>query len=101
MCYNIPMSSPTTVRLDDDLKARVAAAAERAGKTPHGFIVDAIAMAAEQSELQSDFHQVAARRLAKILATGEGITLEELRDYLHARLRGENPKKPKSRKLVR
>ena len=101
MCYSTRMSSPTTVRLDDDLKARVAAAAERVGKTPHGFIVDAISQATEASELESDFHRVAAKRLAKIMATGEGITLDELRDYLHARLRGENPKKPKPRKLVR
>jgi predicted transcriptional regulator len=92
---------PTTIRIDDDLKARVAAAAERAGKTPHGFIVDAIAQATEQSELEADFHQVAARRLAKILATGEGVPLDEARDYLLARVRGEKPRRPKPRKLTR
>jgi predicted transcriptional regulator len=31
----------TTIRIDDDLKARVAAAAERAGKSTHAFILDA------------------------------------------------------------
>ena len=34
--------STTTIRLEDDLKARVAAAAERAGVTAHAFILDAI-----------------------------------------------------------
>lgn len=92
---------PTTIRIDDDLKARVAAAAERAGKTPHGFIVDAIAQAADQSELEADFHRVAARRLAKILATGEGVPLHEAREYLLARARGEKPRRPKPRKLTR
>ncbi|MBV8208461.1 MAG: CopG family transcriptional regulator [Burkholderiaceae bacterium] len=92
---------PTTVRIDDDLKARVAAAAERAGKTPHGFIVDAIAHAAEQSELEADFHRTAARRLAKILATGKGVPLDEARDYLVARARGGKPRRPKPRKLTR
>lgn len=91
--------STTTIRIDEDLKARVAVAAERAGKTAHGFIVDAIAQATEQSELESDFHQVAARRLARILATGEGVPLGEVRDYLFARVRGETPKRPKPRKL--
>ena len=32
-----------TIRLEDDLKARVATAAEREGKTAHAFILDAIA----------------------------------------------------------
>jgi predicted transcriptional regulator len=92
---------PTTIRIDDELKARVAAAAERAGKTPHGFIVDAIAQAAEQSELEADFHRVAARRLAKILATGKGVPLAEARDYLLARVRGDKRQRPKPRKLTR
>jgi len=92
---------PTTIRINDDLKARVAAAAERAGKTPHGFIVDAIAQAAEQSELEADFHQLAARRLAKILATGTGVPLDDARNYLLARARGEKPRRPKPRKLTR
>ncbi len=85
--------STTTIRIDEDLKARVAVAAERAGKTAHGFIVDAIA------QLESDFHQVAAKRLARILATGEGVPLGEVRDYLFARVRGETPRRPKPRKL--
>ena len=92
---------PTTIRINDDLKARVAAAAERAGKTAHGFVVDAISQAAEQSELEADFHQVAARRLAKILATGKGVPLDEARDYLLSRARGERPQRPKPRKLTR
>lgn len=92
---------PTTIRINDDLKARVAAAAERAGKTAHGFIVDAIAQAAERSELEADFHQVAARRLAKILAGGGAVPLEAAQDYLLARARGEDPQRPKARKLAR
>jgi predicted transcriptional regulator len=35
--------STTTIRLPDELKARVARAAKRAGTTAHGFIVEAIA----------------------------------------------------------
>lgn len=91
----------TTIRIDDDLKARVAAAAERVGKTAHGFIVDAISQAAERSELEADFHRVAARRLAKILASGKGVPLDDARDYLLARARSENPQRPKARKLTR
>ena len=37
----------TTIRLSDELKARVASAAERAGTSPHNFILEAIAEKAE------------------------------------------------------
>lgn len=47
---------PTTIRINDNLQARVAAAAERVGKTAHGFVIDAVSQAAGQSELEADFH---------------------------------------------
>ena len=35
--------STTTIRLPKDLKERLVRAADRAGTTPHGFILEAIA----------------------------------------------------------
>jgi predicted transcriptional regulator len=54
--------STTTIRLDEHLKARVAAVAERAGKTAHAFILDAIAYRVEQAELEDEFHRIADAR---------------------------------------
>ena len=48
----------TTIRLSDELKARVATAAERAGTSPHSFILEAIAEKAEQEERRRDFEEV-------------------------------------------
>ena len=48
--------STTTIRIDDDLKVRVAAAAQRAGKTAHAFILDAISQTVEQVELDNAFN---------------------------------------------
>ena len=42
--------STTTIRLEDDLKARINAAAAQAGKTAHAFILEAIAQTVEQVE---------------------------------------------------
>lgn len=39
--------STTTIRLEEDLNARIAAAAKREGKTAHAFILDAIAHTVE------------------------------------------------------
>ena len=93
--------STTTIRIDDELKARVAAAAERAGKTSHSFILDAIAQTVEQAELTDSFHHEADKRWAKILAKGKTIAWDDMRSYLAARATGKAPPKPRPRKLVR
>ena len=93
--------STTTIRIDDDLKARVATAAERSGTTSHGFILDAISQTVERAELNDDFHQAANERWEKILATGKTIPWDEARAYLADRARGERPARPKARNPAR
>lgn len=91
----------TTIRLPDDLKARIAAAAERAGTTSHNFILQAIAEKAEQEELRGDFNKVAEERYARIVATGKTIPWQEMRKYLEDRLEGKRVKQPVAKKLAR
>jgi len=89
----------TTIRIEDDLKARVATAAERAGKTAHAFMLDAIAQTVEQAELDDAFHRVADERWAKVLATGKTVPWDNAKAWLEARSRGEQPRKPAARKM--
>lgn len=91
----------TNIRIPNDLKARVAAAAERAGKTPHSFILEAIAEKAEQEERRSDFDDVAEARLANIVSSGKTIPWREMRTYLEDRLAGKSARQPVAKKLVR
>lgn len=84
----------TTIRIDDDLKARVAAAAERVGKTSHAFIMDAIRDTVGQAEQQADFHRVAEDRWAEVVRSGTTVPLAEAQAYLEARARGEKPARP-------
>jgi predicted transcriptional regulator len=93
--------STTTIRIDDELKERIAAAAQRAGKTAHSFMVEAIAQVTEDAERNDEFHQIAGQRWAKFLATGEAIPWGEARGYLEARARGEKLRRPRSRKVSR
>jgi predicted transcriptional regulator len=88
----------TTIRIDDDLKRRVADAAERAGKTSHAFIMDAIRDTVEQAERQADFHRVADERWARVARTGATVPLEEAEAYLDALARGERPPRPVARR---
>jgi len=91
----------TTIRISNDLKARVAAIAERAGKTSHSFILEAIAEKAEQEERRSDFDDVAERRFADIVASGKTIPWGEMRSYLEDRLAGKATRRPPAKKLAR
>lgn len=91
--------STTTIRLPDELKARVAEAAKQAGTTSHSFIVEAIAQKADEVERRSDFHAVAEERYARILETGKTIPWEDMRSYLQARIAGKPARRPTARKF--
>lgn len=93
--------STTTIRLSEELKARVARAAKRAGTTPHGFILEAIAEKADQAERRADFHDEAERRYAALAASGKTISWSEMRRYLEDRIAGRAVVRPTSRKLAR
>lgn len=93
--------STTTIRLSEELKARVARAARRAGTTPHGFILEAIAEKADQAERRADFQDEAERRYAALAASGKTISWSEMRRYLEDRIAGRAAPRPTSRKLAR
>lgn len=93
--------STTTIRIDEELKSRVAVAAQRAGKTAHAFIVDAIARTVEQAEIDEAFDRIADDRWAALLANGKSVAWPDAKTWLDARVRGEQPRRPAARKLTR
>ena len=93
--------STTTIRIPDDLKARVADAAERAGTTSHSFILEAIKEKAEQAERFADFQDVAKTRFAALVASGKTIPWEKMRQYLEERIEKKPAKRPRAKRLNR
>jgi predicted transcriptional regulator len=89
--------STTTIRLEEELKARMSAAAERAGKSAHAFILDAIADAVAQAEFDTELDQICEARWAEFLKTGEVVDWEQAKAYLKAP-RGQGTR-PTPRKL--
>lgn len=87
----------TTIRLDDTMKERIAAAADHAGKSSHAFILDAIFETVEQVELDSEFNEIADERWKGILAAGKTVSWEDAKAYLAAKLLGASPNKPLAR----
>ncbi len=55
----------------------------------------------EQAERRTDFDAVAEGRYANIVASGETIPWQEMRDYLESRMAGKATKRPVARKLAR
>ncbi len=93
--------STTTIRLSKDLKARVTAAAERAGTTAHSFILQAIEEKAEHAERQAQFGETADARYAELVRSGKTISWKEMRSYLEARIAGKTARRPIAKKLAR
>ena len=93
--------STTTIRLPQDLKERIARAAERAGTTAHSFMLEAIAEKAEQEERRGEFQDAAERRYAEIVASGKTVPWNEMRRYLERRLAGSRTSRPKPKAPAR
>jgi predicted transcriptional regulator len=91
----------TTIRLPEELKAKVTAAAARAGTTAHAFILDAIAEKTANEERRAEFDAQAEERYAKVVATGMTIPWSDMRAYLEKRVAGKPAKRPVARKLAR
>lgn len=93
--------STTTIRLPEELKARVAEAARNAGASTHSFILEAIIEKTESEERRSEFHAEAQRRWVEFQRTGETVSWEEMKKYALGLARGENPPRPVARKSER
>jgi predicted transcriptional regulator len=93
--------STTTIRLPEDLKKRIAQAAENAGKSSHAFILGAIEDSVEAAERRNTFYETAERRFAEIAETGKTISWSEMRAYLLERVSGKKTPRPRPKKLAR
>ncbi len=91
----------TTIRLSDELKAKIARAAKRAGTTAHNFILEAIAEKAELAEQHNDFLAAAETRYAAIVASGRTIPWVDMQRYLKDRVAGKKAASPVAKKLAR
>lgn len=89
--------STTSLKLPDTLKQRTVAAARRAGKTPHAFMVEAIEQAASAAELRAQFGADAAAARKATLRTGKGYAVEDVHAYLRDRIAGNKTPKPKAK----
>lgn len=91
------MTTRTTIRLPENLKARIARAAQRAGKSTHSFILEALAEKAELEEQRAGIDEQASARLVKIVESAKTIPWTDMRHYLEQRLQGKQVPRPIAR----
>lgn len=91
----------TTIRLTEELKARVAAAAARTRTTAHAFILEAIAEKTANEERRAEFDAHAEERYTRVVASGMTIPWSDMRAYLQKRAAGKPATRPEARKLAR
>lgn len=91
--------STTTIRLPDELKARIETLASESGQTAHAFMLSTLDEVTQDMVREREFHVEALRRLEHMERTGEYIELDDLRRYALALARGESAPRPPVRKL--
>lgn len=88
------MAATTTLKLPEDLKARIIAAAEHAGKSPHAFMVDALERQIERDEKRRSFMEDALAAAADIDAGGPVYAMEDVAAYIQEKAAGKAPDWP-------
>lgn len=91
--------STTTLKLPDDLKQRIAVAAADAGKTPHAFMVEALAAQTALAERRRAFVDAAAAAEQEVAEYGLVYDADAVFSYLQDTLDGKRAKRPKAAKL--
>ena len=92
------MSSTTSLKLPDDLKAQAAAAAQRLGITPHAFMVGAIRQAAAAAEERARWLAQAKAGRKATLKEGTAYDAEDVHDYLRALVAAKPATRPKAKR---
>lgn len=89
----------TTLKIPEELKARIAAAAKVEGKSPHAFMVDALAKQTALAERRLAFVNAAHIAEQEIAEYGLVYDADEVFSYLQDKVKGKRAKRPKPVKL--
>lgn len=89
----------TTLKLPEELKERVASAADAAGKSPHAFMLEAIAAQTALAERRNAFVEAAHTAEQEVAQYGLVYDADEVFSYLQDKIKGKRAKRPKAVKL--
>jgi predicted transcriptional regulator len=84
----------TSIKLPQELSARIARVAKKRGLSSHAFMLETLAAGTTAAEKRQAFIDAALRSKAKVEETGIVYEAEPVFEYLRARARGERVKRP-------
>lgn len=90
------MAVTTTLKLPEELKARIASSAQASGMSPHAFMLGALEAQVRLSEMRQSFIADALASGAEVDAGGALYAMEDVQAYIVARTSGKAAKRPKS-----
>lgn len=89
------MASTTTLKLSEELKARISALAQAEGKTSHAYMVEAIERQAERAERRREYLAAGDAALMEHQRTGIAYAMEDVEEYILAKAEGRRTPPPK------
>ena len=89
-----------SVKLADEVKARIDDAASSRGITPHAFMVEAIEQSVQHDEKNRSFIDDALTAREAMVRSGKVYDGDDVAQYLRAKLAGKPVKRPAARKLA-
>jgi predicted transcriptional regulator len=95
------MASSTTLKLPEELKARIATLAEAEGKTPHAYMVEALQEKADRAERRREYLAAGTAALREYERTGIAYAMEDVERYILGVAAGKKPPRPKPAKASR
>jgi predicted transcriptional regulator len=87
--------SPTTLKIPDDLRARLAEQAESEGKTPHAYMLEALREKADRAERRRAYLAAGAQALKEYESTGIAYAMEDVEQYILGIAAGKKVRRPK------
>jgi len=95
------MATPTTLKVPDDLRARLAAQAEAEGKSAHAYMLEALREKADREDRRREYLAAGAEALGVYERTGIAYAMEDVERYILGVAAGKKPKPPKPVKAAR
>ena len=95
------MASSTTLKLPEELKARLATLAQAEGKTPHAYMVDALQEKAARAERRRAYLSAGTTALHDYKRTGIAYAMEDVERYILGVAAGKKPSRPKPAKVLK
>lgn len=89
------MAATTTLKLPDQLKARIAPLAESTSKTPHAWMIEALEAQARLAEMRQSFIGDALASAAEVDAGGALYAMQDVHEYIINKAAGKAAKRPK------